>query len=181
MQKITKLPQTCTLCGKGGEIWQIRGSHYSLFYKFVQEDGIQSSVIYQFSTIQSIEFSWFSWSCPKWRKCSRSNHFKMVEKKKATNRSRWTGAEIVTDKVDSEVPSPAAGVLSKRLFEEGQVVKLVRPRWWSLRRWKHTNKCSGSQPPANAPAPVPAVPVANGKSNAVSGEPWTSFQNLIFR
>ncbi|HNP50077.1 MAG TPA: 2-oxo acid dehydrogenase subunit E2, partial [Bacteroidia bacterium] len=32
--------------------------------------------------------------------------------------------EIATDKVDSEVPSPAAGVLSKRLFEEGQVVKV---------------------------------------------------------
>lgn len=32
--------------------------------------------------------------------------------------------EIATDKVDSEVPSPAAGILSKRLFEEGQVVKV---------------------------------------------------------
>src|ERR1700687_5332735 len=32
--------------------------------------------------------------------------------------------EIATDKVDSEIPSPAAGVLSKRLFEEGQVVKV---------------------------------------------------------
>src|SRR3954470_5736166 len=32
--------------------------------------------------------------------------------------------EIATDKVDSEVPSPAAGTLSKRMFEEGQVVKV---------------------------------------------------------
>src|SRR5712671_5548722 len=32
--------------------------------------------------------------------------------------------EIATDKVDSEIPSPAAGVLSKRMFEEGQVVKV---------------------------------------------------------
>lgn len=32
--------------------------------------------------------------------------------------------EIATDKVDSEVPSPAAGILSKRLFQEGQVVKV---------------------------------------------------------
>lgn len=32
--------------------------------------------------------------------------------------------EIATDKVDSEVPSPAAGILSKRLFEEGQVIKV---------------------------------------------------------
>lgn len=32
--------------------------------------------------------------------------------------------EIATDKVDSEVPSPAAGIMGKRLFEEGQVVKV---------------------------------------------------------
>ena len=32
--------------------------------------------------------------------------------------------EIATDKVDSEVPSPVSGTLSKRLFEEGQVVKV---------------------------------------------------------
>ena len=30
--------------------------------------------------------------------------------------------EIATDKVDSEVPSPVSGILSKRLFEEGDVV-----------------------------------------------------------
>ncbi len=35
-----------------------------------------------------------------------------------------TVLEIATDKVDSEIPSPAAGVLSKILFEEGQVVKV---------------------------------------------------------
>ena len=32
--------------------------------------------------------------------------------------------EIATDKVDSEVPSPTAGIMGKRLFEEGQVVKV---------------------------------------------------------
>ncbi|MFZ7116163.1 MAG: dihydrolipoamide acetyltransferase family protein [Bacteroidota bacterium] len=32
--------------------------------------------------------------------------------------------EIATDKVDSEVPSPAAGIMGKRMFEEGQVVKV---------------------------------------------------------
>lgn len=32
--------------------------------------------------------------------------------------------EIATDKVDSEIPSPASGILSKRLFEEGAVVKV---------------------------------------------------------
>ena len=32
--------------------------------------------------------------------------------------------EIATDKVDSDVPSPAAGILTKRMFEEGQVVQV---------------------------------------------------------
>ena len=32
--------------------------------------------------------------------------------------------EIATDKVDSEVPSPVAGVLNKRMFNEGDVVKV---------------------------------------------------------
>jgi 2-oxoglutarate dehydrogenase E2 component (dihydrolipoamide succinyltransferase) len=32
--------------------------------------------------------------------------------------------EIATDKVDSEVPSPVAGVLTQRMFEEGQVVQV---------------------------------------------------------
>jgi 2-oxoglutarate dehydrogenase E2 component (dihydrolipoamide succinyltransferase) len=32
--------------------------------------------------------------------------------------------EIATDKVDTEIPAPSAGILSKRLFEEGQVVKV---------------------------------------------------------
>jgi 2-oxoglutarate dehydrogenase E2 component (dihydrolipoamide succinyltransferase) len=32
--------------------------------------------------------------------------------------------EIATDKVDSEVPAPAAGILSKQLFGEGDVVKV---------------------------------------------------------
>jgi 2-oxoglutarate dehydrogenase E2 component (dihydrolipoamide succinyltransferase) len=32
--------------------------------------------------------------------------------------------EIATDKVDTEVPSPKAGILSKKMYEEGQVVKV---------------------------------------------------------
>ncbi|MEI6815151.1 MAG: dihydrolipoamide acetyltransferase family protein [Bacteroidota bacterium] len=32
--------------------------------------------------------------------------------------------EIATDKVDSDVPSPAAGILAQRMFEEGQVVQV---------------------------------------------------------
>src|SRR3954471_7397084 len=32
--------------------------------------------------------------------------------------------EIATDKVDSEIPSPITGTLTKRLYEEGAVVKV---------------------------------------------------------
>jgi 2-oxoglutarate dehydrogenase E2 component (dihydrolipoamide succinyltransferase) len=32
--------------------------------------------------------------------------------------------EIATDKVDSEIPSPVAGILVKRLFQEGEVVEI---------------------------------------------------------
>lgn len=35
-----------------------------------------------------------------------------------------TVLEIATDKVDSEVPSPASGILIKRLFQEGDVVQV---------------------------------------------------------
>ena len=35
-----------------------------------------------------------------------------------------TVLEIATDKVDSEVPSPAAGILIKRFFQEGEVVQV---------------------------------------------------------
>ncbi len=35
--------------------------------------------------------------------------------------------EIATDKVDSEVPTPKGGILSKKLFKEGDVVKVGAP------------------------------------------------------
>lgn len=35
--------------------------------------------------------------------------------------------EIATDKVDSEIPSPVAGVLGKRLFNEGDVIQVGAP------------------------------------------------------
>ena len=38
-----------------------------------------------------------------------------------------TVLEIATDKVDSEVPSPKAGTLVKRLFNEGDVVPVNSP------------------------------------------------------
>lgn len=56
--------------------------------------------------------------------------------------------EIATDKVDSEVPSPAAGILSKRLFEEGQVVKVGE-----------VIAEIAAEGESKSPAPAPAAPV----------------------
>lgn len=63
--------------------------------------------------------------------------------------------EIATDKVDSEVPSPVAGVLSKRLFEEGQVVKVGEV----------IAQIAGIGEKAEKEAsPAPAAPSENGKA-----------------
>ena len=80
--------------------------------------------------------------------------------------------EIATDKVDSEVPSPAAGILSKRMFEEGQVVK-VGEVIAMITAEGEVAKVSTPAAPALVAAPV-AVPVAsngNVSSAPVSAEP----------
>jgi 2-oxoglutarate dehydrogenase E2 component (dihydrolipoamide succinyltransferase) len=58
--------------------------------------------------------------------------------------------EIATDKVDSEVPAPEAGVLSEQLVKEGDVVKVGQP----------IARIGGSAaaPPPAAPAPAAAAP-----------------------
>lgn len=61
--------------------------------------------------------------------------------------------EIATDKVDSEVPSPISGTLSKRLFEEGQVVKVGAVI---------AMIASGADVGAPTPAPAPAASTNNG-------------------
>jgi 2-oxoglutarate dehydrogenase E2 component (dihydrolipoamide succinyltransferase) len=71
--------------------------------------------------------------------------------------------EIATDKVDTEVPSPSAGILSKCLFTEGQVVKVGEVI--AMIATSAEDKTSSTQP-----APAPAVenePLvsSNGKSD----------------
>lgn len=72
--------------------------------------------------------------------------------------------EIATDKVDSEVPAPAAGILSKRLFEEGQVVKVGEV----IAMIAAENESASAPAPVAAPAPAveskPAVAATNGHS-----------------
>lgn len=77
--------------------------------------------------------------------------------------------EIATDKVDSEVPAPEAGILSKRLVAEGDVVKVGQP----------IAQIGGSvgATPQSAPAPSAAVaapsaqPVSPANGNTIAIAP----------
>src|SRR5215203_4051899 len=72
--------------------------------------------------------------------------------------------EIATDKVDSEVPSPAAGILSKRMFEEGQVVKVGQViAMISATGENAASESPKVQTPKPSAMPAPA-PSTNGKA-----------------
>ena len=57
--------------------------------------------------------------------------------------------EIATDKVDSDVPAPAAGTLSKRMFEEGAVVQVG-----AVIAIIETDAAAATAKPAESPAPA---------------------------
>ncbi len=70
-----------------------------------------------------------------------------------------TVLEIATDKVDSEVPSPKAGVLVKKLFKDGDVVAVNAPI--AIIALSGASPAAAdaapSAPPINTPAPVVEV------------------------
>lgn len=70
--------------------------------------------------------------------------------------------EISTDKVDAEIPSPAAGVLVEILIGEGQTVAVQTTvaRLETDAAAAATAIASPSAPVASAPAPTPAAPAA---------------------
>ncbi|MBK8497589.1 MAG: 2-oxo acid dehydrogenase subunit E2 [Flavobacteriales bacterium] len=77
--------------------------------------------------------------------------------------------EIATDKVDSEVPAPEAGVLSEQLVKEGDVVKVGQPiaRIGSAAATTPAPKA----PAVAAPAPSTAAAVAtNGHAPAATAQ-----------
>ncbi len=68
--------------------------------------------------------------------------------------------EIATDKVDSEVPSTAAGILIKLLFNEGDVVQVGM----AIAIIGSPNDANNSQPAT--PSPVAAIPNNNSKAES---------------
>ena len=90
-----------------------------------------------------------------------------------------TVLEIATDKVDSEVPSTAAGVLVKRLFNEGDVVQVGQAIALISSDAEAPTKVAApanaaavppptAQSPAPSIAPQPAAPAPQVQSLAVS-------------
>src|SRR5690348_18427810 len=71
--------------------------------------------------------------------------------------------EISTDKVDTEIPSPAAGVLGELLVQEGQTVQVN-----AVVARISENGAAAAPPPVPAaaapPPPPPAAPVAEAKA-----------------
>ena len=90
--------------------------------------------------------------------------------------------EVSTDKVDSEVPSPAAGLLSEILVQEGDTVDVGTV----LARIGDAGSVPAAEPaPARAlePAPPPpGVDIAGGDPSAAAGErarrrrPWSPME-----
>lgn len=79
--------------------------------------------------------------------------------------------EISTDKVDSEIPAPSAGIVTEILFNEGDVVP-VKTKIAAI-----DSAASGASAPAKTAAsaqPVPEAPAQNGKAThqaeAANGE-----------
>ena len=62
--------------------------------------------------------------------------------------------EISTDKVDAEIPAPAAGVLSEILVQEGQTVAVQTV----VAKIDTEASAGAAKPAASAPAPAPAAP-----------------------
>ncbi len=71
--------------------------------------------------------------------------------------------EISTDKVDSEIPAPAAGTLAEVLVEEGKTVSIN-----TIVARIASGEQAAASPPKPAPAPEPVKPVTVAPATAVT-------------
>ena len=78
--------------------------------------------------------------------------------------------EISTDKVDAEIPAPAAGTLAEILVQEGQTVAVqaIVARIETEAGAVAAAPAAPSPAPAAAPAPAPAAPAAAAPARAAS-------------
>jgi len=75
--------------------------------------------------------------------------------------------EIATDKVDSEVPAPHAGTLTKILFKEGDVVDVGK----AVARYTTEEVSKNIEAPTEAPPAMPVSPtVDTGQTATISNE-----------
>jgi len=100
-----------------------------------------------------------------------------------------TIVEIATDKVDSEVPSTTAGVLVKKLYNEGDVVKIGEP--FAIIETSASASAQTPTPKAEvAPQPVPepsfvveaekfAAPVSSNDEEGVSSKDGRFYSPLV--
>src|SRR5262245_63019950 len=70
--------------------------------------------------------------------------------------------EVATDKANTEVPSPSAGVLVEVIAQEGAVVQVGGP----LARLDDAGQAAAAQPPAAASRPAAQPPPAASKPAA---------------
>jgi pyruvate dehydrogenase E2 component (dihydrolipoamide acetyltransferase) len=77
--------------------------------------------------------------------------------------------EISTDKVDTEVPSPASGVVSEILVQEGETVEVG-----TLLARIGGETAAPQEPPAAAPEPAPAAPQAEPEPQAAEPAPTST-------
>ena len=85
--------------------------------------------------------------------------------------------EISTDKVDAEIPAPAAGVLSEILVQEGQTVAVQ-----TVVARIDTEAAAGAAKPApsrsEGPASAPSAPVP-APAPEPAAKPVSSFQRVL--
>ncbi|MFM2019203.1 MAG: hypothetical protein RL007_2859 [Bacteroidota bacterium] len=91
--------------------------------------------------------------------------------------------EIATDKVDSEIPSPFAGFLSKKLFNEGDVVQVGK----AVALINSEAPAAGNSTPAPVSTPaekketVTAAPVANNNGTAIKNSDTSRFYSPLVK